>query len=308
MNPWIRPIWPRPALGRLLLCALPVAAAVLAGSPQPAGAAQAQPVQAPQKIGAAEALVRGKEAESRGDDKEAMRWFRIAADQGNAEAALRLGGEYFMKQQFTQAVMWERKAAELGLPAGQRTLATAYRTGTGVKKDDRLAFQWYLKAAEQGDAPAEFEVAVAYATGAGVTRDPVQAQSWMKKSAEAGNVDAKRYLAGAPVFQPMATEMPGKPGQAAFVLSQKLAAVDGATLTVSNVVFFTDAGMAVCDHGKKLASLADFHDEIGKIVTVYLDYDRFNAQGQTYAYRVEDGGLQIAFTGTGISMVQKKCD
>ena len=52
------------------------------------------------------------------DDAEAVRWYRLAADQGDARAQVILGGMYDngrgVPQDDAEAVAWTRKAAEPG--------------------------------------------------------------------------------------------------------------------------------------------------------------------------------------------------
>ena len=55
----------------------------------------------------------------------------------------------------TAAVKWFRKAAEGGDAKAQYELARAYATGEGVRRDSTEALRWYRKAAEQGDADAQ---------------------------------------------------------------------------------------------------------------------------------------------------------
>jgi TPR repeat protein len=51
---------------------------------------------------------------------EAMRWYRLAADQGFAEAQIIIGNMYASAQgvprDFTEAMRWYRLAADQGLP------------------------------------------------------------------------------------------------------------------------------------------------------------------------------------------------
>ena len=44
---------------------------------------------------------------------------------------------------------WYRKAAEQGNADGQFNLGACYRDGTGVGKDEAEAVKWYSKAADQ---------------------------------------------------------------------------------------------------------------------------------------------------------------
>ena len=54
-----------------------------------------------------------------------------------------------------EAVKWFRKAAEQGDARAQFHLGFAYSNGQGVTKDDAEAIKWFRKAAEQGDAEAQ---------------------------------------------------------------------------------------------------------------------------------------------------------
>jgi TPR repeat protein len=53
-----------------------------------------------------------------------------------------------------EAARWYRKAAEQGNANGQRHLATLYEKGVGVPRDAVLAMMWAILAAEQDDADA----------------------------------------------------------------------------------------------------------------------------------------------------------
>ena len=77
------------------------------------------------------------------DDAEAARWYRKAADQGNAGAQINLG--------------------------------LMYEHGRGVAKDDAEAVRWYRKAADQGDAAAQINLGRMYENGQGVAKDDAEA-------------------------------------------------------------------------------------------------------------------------------------
>ncbi len=83
--------------------------------------------------------------------REAVKWYRKAAEQGYAKAQYNLGSMYDMglgvPQDYEEAVKWYRKAAEQGYAESQRRLGYAYERA----KDREEAAKWYQKAAEQGD-------------------------------------------------------------------------------------------------------------------------------------------------------------
>ena len=94
------------------------------------------------------------------DDGEAVKWFRLAADQGNASAQFSLGNMYRtgegVPQDYGEAVKWFRLAADQGDVWAQLRLGVMYQMGQGVPQDDAEAFKWYRLAADQGDVWAQF--------------------------------------------------------------------------------------------------------------------------------------------------------
>ena len=64
------------------------------------------------------------------------------------------GEKYFygrgVNKDYSEALKWYRKAAEMGHASGQNTLGYMYKNGLGVAKDYAEAFKWYKMSAEQG--------------------------------------------------------------------------------------------------------------------------------------------------------------
>ena len=87
-----------------------------------------------------------------------------------------------------EAVRWYRLAAEQGYAAAQFNLGVMYATGEGVPEDDAEAVRWYRLAAEQGYAAAQFNLGLMYATGEGVPEDAAEAVRWVRLAAEQGDV------------------------------------------------------------------------------------------------------------------------
>ncbi|MBT5846769.1 MAG: sel1 repeat family protein [Verrucomicrobiales bacterium] len=101
------------------------------------------------------------------DFKEAVKRYQKAADQGDAEAQMNLGGMYENGQGVEQddkeafkwyqkAFKWYQKAADQGDAEAQMNLGLMYENGEGVEQDDKEAVKWYQKAADQGDALAQY--------------------------------------------------------------------------------------------------------------------------------------------------------
>ena len=89
----------------------------------------------------------------RQDDAEAVRWYRLAADQGHAEAMDILGYLYSapdvfaggerVPHDYVDAVRWLRLAAEQGGADGMFSLGSMYLDGNGVPQDDVQAHMWF---------------------------------------------------------------------------------------------------------------------------------------------------------------------
>jgi len=122
--------------------------------------------------------------------------FRKLAEQGNAGAQSILGRGYFtsegVPQDYAEAVKWYRMAAKQGDAVAQAAVALMhYSGGKGVPQDYAKAAKWYRKAAEQGSATAQYSLGWCYAEGEGVPKDDVLAYMWLNLAAASGNEDAK---------------------------------------------------------------------------------------------------------------------
>jgi TPR repeat protein len=133
---------------------------------------------------------RGWAAYTKGDYPQAVKWFRKAAEQGNAFAQFNLGQIYTqgkgVPQDYAEAVKWWRKAAEQGYAGAQYNLGFMYDKGLGVRQDDAEAVKWYRKAAEQGYAGAQNNLGYMYGLGLGVRQDYVTALMWVNLAAAQG--------------------------------------------------------------------------------------------------------------------------
>ena len=124
---------------------------------------------------------RGEDSSKQKNYAEAMRWYKSAADLGNAPAMLRISR---LSDDEVEAMGWLRKAADLGEAEAMHSLGYAYANGKGVTKDYDEALRWYRRGADLGNARATFHVGWAYARGEGVAQDYVEAMRWYKKAAD----------------------------------------------------------------------------------------------------------------------------
>jgi TPR repeat protein len=81
-------------------------------------------------------------------------------------------------QDDAEAVRWIRLAAEQGNAIAQFSLGSMYAKGRGVPQDDAEAVRWFRLAADQGDADAQGHLGSMYAAGRGVAQDIVQGHMW----------------------------------------------------------------------------------------------------------------------------------
>jgi hypothetical protein len=94
-------------------------------------------------------------AEESDDDSEAPENFpklasvKAKAESGQAKSQTKLGDYYLSNSDFTNAVLWYRKAADQGEVEAQLSLASCYLTGRGVAKNSQEAARWLRAAATQ---------------------------------------------------------------------------------------------------------------------------------------------------------------
>jgi hypothetical protein len=130
---------------------------------------------------------------------EAVKYYREAAELGNAAAQNNLGNCYYggygvTKKDYAEAVKWYLKSAEQGNAVAQYNLGNCYENGDGVTRNYAETVKWYLKAAEQGYVKAQIELGDYYENGYGVNRNFIEAIKWYRKAVEQGNVDAMLRL------------------------------------------------------------------------------------------------------------------
>ncbi len=132
------------------------------------------------------------------NDNEAVKWYCKAAEQGGAMGQGNLGfmydKGYGVQQDYHEAVKWYRKAAEQGNATGQANLGFMYDKGFGVQQDYHEAMKWYRKAAEQGYARGQNNLGVMYENGDGAKKDIAEAKKWYQKAAEQGYEPAQKSL------------------------------------------------------------------------------------------------------------------
>jgi TPR repeat protein len=169
-----------------------------------------------------------------GDETQADKWLRRAADQGHCRALGVLGAfvdederlahelkaaalgcdeaqynlgmwymhylvadyepEEYIPEDYAQAAFWLTKAANLGNKDAQLYLGLLYLEGQGVPQDDDIAFDWIRKSAEQELVLAYYELGMMYLNGRGVPKNNEEAAAWFLKGARLMELDATYQL------------------------------------------------------------------------------------------------------------------
>ena len=155
-------------------------------------------IQIPDRTDITDALVlfqRGQKYASEQNYIEAVKFYRMAAEQGNAEAQNSLGYCYGnglgIEKDLIESAKWHRLSAEQGNGDGQYNLALLYSEVWGRSTD---AITWFQKAANQGHTEAQTSLALRYFMGKGIEQNLSEALKWCRTAAAQGGQRAKAIL------------------------------------------------------------------------------------------------------------------
>ncbi|MEQ6918737.1 tetratricopeptide repeat protein [Halomonas aquatica] len=150
----------------------------------------------------------GVDAYEAGDYKEAMEILLPFAEQGNAEAQVVIGTLHSsgmgVDKDKENAARWFRKAANKGNAVAILNLDLLYSRGEGGTSEE--IFSWYLNLANSKESldpsnpgsiyvTAQYNVGLFYLEGKGVERDPEEAINWLMEAEKNGSLSAKYVLA-----------------------------------------------------------------------------------------------------------------
>lgn len=90
--------------------------------------------------------------------------------------------KYDIINDYDNAFIWVKKAADAGFPPAQMRLGYYYTEGKGVQENLKEAFDLYYKAALQNYDEATYEIGRRYHKGLGVEQDLNKGIEWYKKS------------------------------------------------------------------------------------------------------------------------------
>ncbi len=129
----------------------------------------------------------------------AIKWYQLAAEQGNIDAQISLGRNYAKGTESEKneelACYWWKQAADANNAEAQIYLGDMYANGKGVNKNKQEAFRLYYLAAEQGNLRAHHHIGDAYRNGHGVIKDEYEAAKWYQHAANEGYLPSQSQLA-----------------------------------------------------------------------------------------------------------------
>jgi uncharacterized protein len=141
------------------------------------------------------------------NDLEASKWFRMAADKGDAVAQVNLGRLLVNEKlplpteskdrlpQYAEGIEWIRKAADQGNTEARLAYGIILMRGDYESKPQPAKAAGYLTPlAEAGDLEAMNALGVMYESGNGVAFDEATAERWFRKAAMGGNLKAQTNL------------------------------------------------------------------------------------------------------------------
>lgn len=118
----------------------------------------------------------------------------ILAHEYDDDALLKVGSKYYNKEDYTEALKWYERSANLGNGLANYMIGHLYFSGRGVEKDRNIAFKYYLKGAEQGNVDALLMIGQNYRFGWGTQVNEEKARSFFKQAIYYGSTEAREDL------------------------------------------------------------------------------------------------------------------
>lgn len=150
------------------------------------------------------------------DEAEAVKWYRMAAEHGCADAMFELSKCYTfgigLRRNRALAAKWLQKSAEHNHVRAMFILGSWYLSKQrGIEYNPRKAAWWFRRAADKGDAWGMFHLGECYEDGVGVKKDLDAACVWFCRAAVAAPDDEELYQSVQnKIYSPELKEVLGK--------------------------------------------------------------------------------------------------
>ncbi len=141
-------------------------------------------------------LTKGLEAQGKNDFVTAVKYLEPLAKNGESAAQNAMGtilywGGHGVQKNIGESIKWYTLAANQGDATAQYKLGEMYYHGTEVTKNIIEAVRWYTASANQGNAIAQSRLGYMYTFGEGIAVDNNEAVKWYKLAINSGNQKAK---------------------------------------------------------------------------------------------------------------------
>jgi TPR repeat protein len=141
-------------------------------------------------------LESGDAARAKDNYNLALKFYKKAAAEGNAQAKYNIGLLFSngagVALDYSEAMRWFLLASEQGLASAQFSIGTLYAQGNGVVQDFSEAITWYKLASMKNYAAAQYNLGFMYLEGRGVAKNYKLAHVWFNISASNGFDAAKQ--------------------------------------------------------------------------------------------------------------------
>ena len=125
--------------------------------------------------------------------RHAVRALREKAELGDAKAMSDLGATYYqgveLPRDYPTAFKWFERSSRAGYTLAFVNMATCYREGHGVPKDEKKAMECYEVVAEEDTEAMELLGEIHMNGNCGTAKDPREGAYWFRRGAEAGSLE-----------------------------------------------------------------------------------------------------------------------
>ena len=132
--------------------------------------------------------------------RKAMKYYRMAAEQGFADAQNSVGSSLQAEKKYAEALRWYQLAADQDHALALNNLAYLYDEGLGVPQDKHKGLEYYFRSAELGEVDAMWNIANVYGAGQLGEIDLATACIWTRRTrtyADPDNKQLAQYLTNA---------------------------------------------------------------------------------------------------------------
>ena len=126
----------------------------------------------------------------------ALKWWKLAAENGHIEALCSLGHRHLARGQYPKAMELFRRAVDMGHNKALFSLGLCYWAPQSPAHSEEEAIRLWKQAADQGYAVAAHRIGRCYYTGDGVKQDYDEAVKWFSMYGEDNYDMATCYLHG----------------------------------------------------------------------------------------------------------------